>query len=448
MRPKQRETSKSDDLFRARLDQIINPEHELLRLAAKIDWTWIDGEIAPLYSEHGRPAVPTRFMIGLLLLKHIYALSDEDVCERWVENPYFQFFTGEEFFQHTFPHERSGLSHWRKRLGDKLGLLLAESLRVAHTSGALRPRDLVRVTVDTTVQPKNITFPTDAKLVHAAIKGLNRLARQHGVPLRQSYLRLAKRAAMMAGRYAHAKQFNRHQRELRFLRTRLGRLVRDIRRKVRGRDDLEAAFQEPLSRASQIRAQQQRQRGWKLYSFHAPEVECIGKGKARSPYEFGVKVSIVATNRCAPAGQFVLHAQSLPGNPYDGHTLNDAIEGAQRLTGLQIERAYVDKGYRGHDAPDPRRVFISGQKRGVFGVIKRELRRRSAIEPLIGHMKEEGHLGRCYLKGHAGDAANAILTAVGHNFRRILAWLRNLLRSIFHALLTVLIDQQTCNRAC
>ena len=273
MRPKQRETSKSDDLFRAGLDQIINPKHELVRLAAEIDWAWIDGEIAPLYSEHGRPAVPTRFMIGLLLLKHIYALSDEDVCERWVENPYFQFFTGEEFFQHVFPHERSGLSHWRKRLGDKLELLLAESLRVAHKSGALRPRDLARVTVDTTVQPKNITFPTDAKLVHAAIKGLNRLARQHGVPLRQSYLRLAKRAAMMAGRYAHAKQFNRHHRELRFLRTRLGRLIRDIRRKVRGRP-FEDACQEALSRASQIRSQRQRQRGFKLYSFHAPEVEC------------------------------------------------------------------------------------------------------------------------------------------------------------------------------
>ena len=299
-----------------------------------------------------------------MLLKHIYALSDEDVCERWVENPYFQLFTGEEFFQHAFPHERSGLSHWRKRLGDKLELLLAESLRVAHTSGALRTRDLVRVTVDTTVQPKNITFPTDAKLVHAAIKGLNRLARQHGVPLRQSYLRLAKRApsaapeaAMMASRYAHAKQFNRHHRQLRFLRTRLGRLIRDIRRKVRGRP-FEDACQEALSRASQIRSQRQRQRGVKLYSFHAPEVECIGKGKARAPYEFGVKVSIVATNHCAPAGQFVLHAQSLPGNPYDGHTLHDAIEGAQRLTGLHIERAYVDKGYRGHDAPEPRRVFI------------------------------------------------------------------------------------------
>ncbi len=326
MRPKQRETSKSDDLFRSRLDQIINRKHELVRLAAEIDWDWIDREIAPLYSEQGRPAVPTRFMIGLLLLKHIYALSDEEVCERWVENPYFQFFTGEEFFQHAFPHERSGLSHWRKRLGERLELLLAESLRVAHKSGALRPRDLARVTVDTTVQPKNITFPTDAKLVHAAIKGLNRLARQHGVRLRQSYLRLASRAAMMAGRYAHAKQFNRHHRELRFLRIRLGRLIRDIRRKTTGQP-CEDAFQDALSRASQIRSQRQRQRGWKLYSFHAPEVECIGKGKARAPYEFGVKVSIVATNRCAPAGQFVLHAQSLPGNPYDGHTLRDALEG-------------------------------------------------------------------------------------------------------------------------
>ena len=143
-------------------------------------------------------------MLGLLLLKHIFGLSDEEVCERWVENPYFQNFTGEEFFQHSFPHERSGLSHWRKRLGDRLELLLAESLRVAHGSGALRPRDLARVTVDTTVQPKNITFPTDAKLLQAALNGLNRLARRHGVRVRQSYLRVAKRSAMMAGRYAHA----------------------------------------------------------------------------------------------------------------------------------------------------------------------------------------------------------------------------------------------------
>jgi IS5 family transposase len=434
MRPKQHATTGSGDLFRARLEQIINMKHELVQLADKIDWTWIDGEIAPLYSETGRPGIETRFVIGLLLLKHIYGLSDEGVCERWVHDPYFQYFTGEEFFQHEFPHERSDLSHWRKRLGDKLELLLAESLRVAHASGALRTKDLARVTVDTTVQPKAITFPTDGKLLHAAIRGLNRMARKHGVRLRQSYLRIAKQAAMMAGRYAHAKQFNRHRRQLRILRTRLGRIIRDIHRKIAGQPALEGVFEWPLARASQIRSQQQRQRGWKLYSFHAPEVECIGKGKASAPYEFGVKTSIVTTNARAPGGQFVLHAKALPGNPYDGHTLRAAIEDTERLTGRQIERAYVDKGYRGHDARNPHRIFISGQKRGVFGAIKRELRRRSAIEPVIGHMKAEGHLGRCYLKGTAGDAANAILTAVGHNLRLVLAWLRILLRLILIAL--------------
>jgi IS5 family transposase len=435
MRPKKHQTTGSNDLFRARLDQIINLKHELAQLADKIDWDWIDGEVAPLYSDKGRPGIETRFAIGLLLLKHIYGLSDEGVCERWVYDPYFQHFTGEEFFQHAFPHERSDLSHWRKRLGGELELLLAESLRVAHESGALRTKDLKRVTVDTTVQPKAIAFPTDARLLHAAIKGLNRLAQKHGVRLRQSYIRIAQRAAMMAGRYAHAKQFNRHRRQLRLLRTRLGRLIRDIRRKIAGQQQVEAAFEAALSRASQIRSQQQRQRGWKLYSFHAPEVECIGKGKASAPYEFGVKVSVVTTNVRAPGGQFVLHAMALPGNPYDGHTLRTVIENTQKLTGCEIERAYVDKGYRGHDAPHPRRVFISGQKRGVFGAIKRELRRRSAIEPVIGHLKAEGHLGRCYLKGRAGDAANAILTAAGYNFRRILAWLRMLLRPNLIALL-------------
>src|SRR5471032_3574408 len=234
MRPKKHETTRVGDLFRARLDKIINLKQELAQLAGKIDWEFIDGEIAPLYSDKGRPGIPTRFAIGLLLLKHIYGLSDEGVCERWVYDPYFQYFTGEEFFQHSFPHERSDLSHWRKRLGDKLELLLAESLRVAHTSGALRTRDLARVTIDTTVQPKAITFPTDAKLLHAAIKGLNRLASRHGVRLRQSYCRIAKAAAMMASRYAHAKQFRRHQSELRILRTRLGRIIRDVQRKIAG----------------------------------------------------------------------------------------------------------------------------------------------------------------------------------------------------------------------
>ena len=435
MRPKKPQTTGEGDLFRARIDQIINMKHELVRLAGAIDWEWLDAEIAPLFSAKGRPASPTRFMIGLLLLKQVFALSDEQVCERWVYDPYFQYFTGEEFFQHAFPHERSDLSHWRGRLGARLELLLAESLRIAHQAGALRSKDLARVTVDTTVQPKAISFPTDAKLLHAAIKGLNRLAKKHGLRLRQSYLRLAKRAAMMAGRYAHAKQFKRHQRQLRFLRARLGRLIRDIGRKIASQPQLQALFRWPLTRARQIRSQQQRQRGWKLYSFHAPEVECIGKGKASAPYEFGVKASITTTNARAPGGVFVLHATALPGNPYDGHTLGGVIAATEQLTGRSIERAYVDKGYRGHNTQLPHRVFISGQKRGVFGVIKRELCRRSAIEPIIGHLKAEGHLGRCYLKGRAGDAANVILTAVGHNLRLVLAWLRALCRLIVLALL-------------
>jgi len=434
MRPKKPRVTSEGDLFRARLDQIIDLKHELVQLAGKIDWDFIDREIAPLYSDKGRPGIETRFVIGLLLLKHIYGLSDEGVCERWVYDPYFQHFTGEEFFQHEFPHERSDLSHWRRRLGDKLELLLAESLRIAHETGALRTRDLKRVTVDTTVQPKAITFPTDAKLLHAAIKGLNRLTRKCGIQLRQSYLRITKRAAMMASRYAHAKQFKRHHRQLRLLRSRLGRIIRDIRRKIAGQPQLEAIFEAPLARAAQIRSQQQRQRGWKLYSFHAPEVECIGKGKASAPYEFGVKASIVTTNGCPPGGQFVLHANSLPGNPYDGHTLGAVVDATEKLTGCAIERAYVDKGYRGHDTTNPRRVFISGQKRGVFGIIKRELKRRSAIEPIIGHMKTDGHLGRCHLKGREGDAANVILSAVGHNLRRVLAWLTALLRLILLAL--------------
>ena len=448
MRPKRHETTGSSDLFRARLDQIINMKQELAQLAGKIDWDWIDREIAPLYSDKGRPGIETRFAIGLLLLKHIYGLSDEAVCERWVYDPYFQHFTGEEFFQHEFPHERSDLSHWRKRLGAKLELLLAESLRVAHEAGALRTRDIKRVTADTTVQPKNVTFPTDAKMLHAAIKGIVRLAKKHGVRLRQSYLRVAKHAAMMAGRYAHAKQFKRHHGQLRLLRTRLGRIIRDVRRKIAGRPEIEATFERPLARADQIRSQRQRQRGWKLYSFHAPEVECIGKGKASAPYEFGVKASIVTTNARAPGGQFVLHAKAQPGNPYDGHTLGAVIEDTERLTGCAIERAYVDKGYRGHDTENPRRVFISGQKRGVFGLIKRELRRRSAIEAVIGHMKAEGHLGRCYLKGRAGDAANVILTAVGHNLRLVLAWLRILLRLFLIALCRPLAIPPTIKAAC
>ena len=415
MRPKQLDPEPTGDLFRARLDQIIDMKHALVRLGERIAWAWLDEEIAPCFSDEGRPGVASRYLPGLLLLKHIYGLSDEGVCERWVHDPYFQHFTGETYFQHALRHERSTMSHWRTRLGDKLEALLAESLRVAHDSGALETRHLERVTVDTTVQPKNITHPTDAKLMYRALVMLGRLARENGVVLRQSYLRVGKRAQIMAGRYTHAKQFKRANRELKFLRTRLGRLIRDIRRKTADDPHLREIFALPLTRADQVRHQRQQQRGWKLYSLHAPEVECIGKGKAHKPYEFGCKVSITTTNACAPGGRFVLHAKAFHGNPYDGHTLGAVIEETQALTGVEVQRAYVDKGYRGHNAPRPLRVFRSGQRRGVFGVIKRELKRRAGIEAVIGHLKTDGHLGRNFLKGRHGDHANAVLSAAGYN---------------------------------
>ena len=434
MRPKQQKKADHDDLFKARLDQIINMKHELVALADKIDWAWLDGQLADYFSDQGRPAEPVRFMLGMFILKHTYALSDEQVWERWVQDPYFQYFTGEEFFQHELCHERSGMSHWRNRLGEKLDILLQESLRVAHDTGALKKSDLARVTVDTTVQPKNITFPTDAKLLLVAIEQLGKLAKEHGLPLRQSYARVAKRAAIKVGRYAHAKQFKRMNREIKFLRTRLGRVIRDIRRKTMGDEALGAVFAVALIKASQIRGQKQRQRGWKLYSWHAPETECIAKGKAHKPYEFGVKVSLTTTNRRCKGGQFIVHAKALPGNPYDGHTLKEVLAETEALTGREIERVYVDKGYVGHHAPKPLRVFRSGQKRGVHGQIKKELRRRSAIEAVIGHCKTDGHLNRNYLQGRNGDQVNAVMSAAGYNFRLILKWLRILLCKIIAAM--------------
>ena len=244
---------------------------------------------------------------------------------------------------------------------------------------------------------------------------------------------------MMAGRYAHAKQFKRMNKQIKFLRTRLGRVIRDIRRKIDADAERQVAFAGALSKASQIRRQKPRQRGWKLYSWHAPETECIGKGKARTPYEFGVKVSLTTTNKRCKGGQFILHAKALPGNPYDGHTLKEVIAETEALTGREIERTYVDRGYVGHDAPKPGRVFKSGQKRGVHGQIKKELRRRPAIEPVIGHCKSDGHLGRNFLKGRLGDQINAVMSVVGYNLRLILKWLSNLLRKIIAALYAAMI---------
>ena len=263
-----------------------------------------------------------------------------------------------------------------------------------------------------------------------------KLARKTGVDLRQSYARVGKHALIAHQRYAHAKQFKRANRALRTIRTYLGRVIRDIVRKIKGEAELESAFAHPLMLARRVREQRQHQRGKKLYSLHAPEVECIGKGKAHRPYEFGVKVSLATTLHRSTGGQFIAHAKALPGNPYDGHTLKTVIPETETQIGANLSRIVVDRGYRGHNAPPDHKfkVYISGQRRRVTETIKRELRRRSAVEPVIGHAKTEHRMGRNYLAGTHGDAANAVLAAAGYNFRRLLEWLALLLSIILAAL--------------
>jgi IS5 family transposase len=280
------------------------------------------------------------------------------------------------------------------------------------------------VTIDTTVQPKAVTHPTDSKLLHRGVEILGRLARRHGLALRQSYTRVSTHARREVARLIHRGRHREAERKVSRMRTWLGRLARDIARKVAGATEAaRAAFATPLERIAQLLRQRREDRGReKIYALHAPEVECIGKGKARARFEFGCKVSLATTNRPAPGGQFVLGARSLPGNPFDGHTLAAQIAQTERITGVTIERAYVDRGYRGHDA-DKARVFVSGQKRGVTPTIRREIRRRAGIEPVIGHMKEDGHLGRNFLTGATGDAINVILAAAGHNLRLLRTWL-------------------------
>jgi transposase, IS5 family len=434
MRPKSPIPSATDDLFRHRLSNILDQRHALLRLAGLIEWSRFEQEYGALYAEQGRPGLPTRLMVGLHFLKHIKALSDEQVCVHWVENPYFQAFCGETYFQHELPLERSSMSRWRERIGpDKLEAVLAESIAAALKGGAVERKHFERVTIDTTVETKAVAHPSDSHLLYRGIEWLNRLAKRHGVELRQSFLRLGKYAKREVGRLIHTGGHKQAMRHLRRLKTFLGRLYRDIARK------LDAPAGQIGTKTMEIVARLLAQKPTdkrKLYALHAPEVECIGKGKARTRWEFGVKVSLAVTNARAPGGQFVLGARACPKNPYDGHTLKTQLDQVERLTGQQVARAYVDLGYRGHDAKAGHtEVFISRQRGLTSPTIKRELRRRSAVEPVIGHLKSDGLLERNHLAGKHGDAINLILAAAGHNLRLILAWLRHLCAMILSELL-------------
>ena len=422
------------ELFRSHFNQILNPDHPLILLANQIDWPRFDAAFADCYSpDMGAPGKAIRLMVGLHYLKHAFNESDESVIDRWVENPYWQFFCGFTHMQHEVPLHPTALVKWRHRVGaERLSELLRETIDTAQRGKHVSTRELSHVNVDTTVQEKNITHPTDSKLLLRAIEKLAGAAKDRGIPLRQSYVRVAKRASVKASRYAHAKQFRRMRRELKFLRTRLGRLIRDIQRKVNQPDESLATL---LARAERVRSQQ-RSDTHKLYSLHEPETCCISKGKARKRYEFGQKVAVATTNR----GNWFVAAELMAGNPYDGHTLAATLEAVAGHTGVAVSAAYVDKGYRGHDYEGTAAVHIagSGGKR-LTRTQKHRRKRRAAVEPKIGHAKSDHRMGRCFLRGLAGDAMNATLAAAGANLLKLLRLLHFALcvwpRLIAHSLL-------------
>lgn len=389
-----------------------------------IDWASLEEPLARCLkdSARGAPGLPSRLVVGVLYLQHAYGLSDEHIVARWKENPYWQFFCGEEYFKHELPFHPTSLTKWRNRLGKKgCETLLKATIESAEKSQMVAQKDFKKVIVDSTVQEKNIRFPTDSALLEKARQQLIDLCKEHALVLRQNYNREAPGLAIKVSRYAHAKQFKRMKKALKMLRTRVGRVVRDIERNLAQHSECVAhAFQEKLSQAKQLLKQTQKSKN-KLYSLHAPETECISKGKVHKRYEFGVKASFAVTHKQG----LVSGAQSCPGKPYDGHTLNAQLEQVEQLTGIQPKQCFLDKGYRGVDAKAGTTLYRSGQRRGIkTKTMKAALKRRSAIEPEIGHMKQDGKLGRCYLKGRQGDAMNIILSAAGHNIRKLLNWLK------------------------
>jgi len=432
MRPQQTDPEPPEDLWRARLSQQIDVRHPLVQLAGLIDWQGFEVRFGKLYHPHlGRPGVPIRLMVGLCYLQHTFQLSDQEVVERWVENPYWQVFCGFDHLQLRLPIDPSSLVRWRRRIGqDGIERLLQETIAAATRGQAVKQQSLERVSVDTTVQPKAIAHPLDSRLYHRGREILVRLAKRHGVPLRQSYARVGKTALRLASRYAHARQMKRARREIKRLKTYLGRVWRDVRRKLADRPEVAEHFVGPLARVERLLAQQRTDRN-KLYALHAPEVACIAKGKAHKKYEFGAKISVAVTNREG----LVVGMQAHAGNPYDGQTLAPALVQVERLTGTTPKRCYVDRGYRGHEVAGMTEVVIAGRRRGLTPTMRRELRRRSAIEPMIGHMKLDGKLARNHLAGAVGDAIHALLCGAGHNLRLILRHLRRLLRTLLRLLI-------------
>ena len=406
---------KQTNLFQLSLVEQLNPKHPLYRLAERIPWEVFEKEFEPLYSHTGRKAHPVRLMVGILILKQLYNLSDESVVERWVENVYYQHFCGETVFQWEFPCHPTDLVYFRKRIGEKgVEKILQVSIEL-HGNKATESE----VLIDTTVQEKNITFPTDTKLYKKIATKCADIAEHEEIKLRQSY-RWTVKKLMLAQRFRnHPKNYKKARKAEKKLKTIAGRLIRDLERKlpadkVYKYNDLFSLFRQVL--------EQTRSSSNKVYSLHEPQVYCVGKGKDHKKYEFGAKGSIAVTKESG----IIVGAVSHPQNIHDSRTLVDVISQVSELRNQCPEVAICDRGYRGKSKVGDTRILIPkppGKKTTAYQKQKarKRFRKRAGIEPIIGHLKSDYRLFRNYLKGSIGDSVNLMLAAAAFNFNK---WLR------------------------
>jgi len=400
------------------LKEILNPKEPLYQLSEKIPWEEIEKEFEKYYVNFGRPAKPIRLMVSLLILKQIYNLGDETVVEQWVQNPYWQYFSGEREFQWKMPLEPSDFVHFRKRIGKQAVQKILQISIELHGKQAMEKE----VVIDTTVQEKNITFPTDVKFHKKIIDQCRKIAKAEGFKQRQSYKRTAKKLVMAQRFRNHPKNKKKANAAARKLKTIAGRVVREFDRELpSGRRD---KYERTIEIFKEILSQKKSDKE-KIYSIHEPEVYCISKGKEHKKYEFGAKASIVQTKNSG----IIVGAYSLEKNQYDGHTLPDALEQCAELRGSRPKVAIVDRGYRGKKIGETEILLPKPPKKDTSEYQKRKarqrFRRRAAIEPVIGHLKTDYRLDRNYLKGVAGDSINLMLAAAAFNFRKLMRKLKN-----------------------
>lgn len=402
-------------LYTSDLIDNLNPNNRLYQLAQRLPWLEIEKEFEGYYSKMGQPAKPVRLMVGLLMLKQLENLSDEVVVERWCENPYYQFFCGMATFQWDVPCHPTDLVYFRKRIGKEgAEKLLSYSLHI-HPEKA---RKVEEVVFDTTVQEKNITYPTDAKLAVKVIKKCRSIAMKEGVEQRQSYRRVVKKHMLNQRFASHPKNRKKAGASVRKLKTIAGRLIRELRSKLT--PEALGYHQRNLDLFEKVIEQQRKDKN-KIYSLHEPEVACIIKGKVHKKFEFGSKASIALTKDT----NLIVGVASFRGNPHDSQTLEDTLQAVERTSGQRPKEGICDRGYRGKSTLGATKISIPKQQKHKNSYQKQKVRkkfqRRAAIEPIIGHVKQDFRLGRNYLKGFLGDEINLILAAMAFNMK---SWIR------------------------